>query len=175
MSDFLLVIVISVLLASCDVGQRELLESSDEIPDHPFIKARTIALDSIHSRNFVKCDENAEPINSLMNCTIKFGDIRFIKLHTVVFKKDGKVDRFYRYMPEGPIETSANELFQDTNLANNFRVMKNNSFLVDKIHNKLVHNTDTFSMIGHWPKEKLLFTENNSTDPENTVRVYMYE
>lgn len=138
------------------------------------ITSKTIAIDSIKSRNLKHCEVVEREINTPESCILLKGNTKFIKQQTAFYDLSQKLVSVNYYAPMGPVSYTYEDMASDRLLSQNMDISLSASFTLSKTRTTVIDNKDTLQITAHWPEQKLLFTRSGKL-PTDRVVIYGYE
>ncbi|MBO9198651.1 MULTISPECIES: hypothetical protein [Niastella] len=146
------------------------------LPSNIRITTKNIVHDAASSINLKTCIEIPQEVNSLNSCIIKSDDKKFIREYTLLLTDKGNIASLYRYLPEGPVITSLNELQSDTQLLGIFQLSLANKITINRSLGVVIDNNDTLPITGHLKGAKMLVVKPVASKLEKgRALVYGYE
>jgi hypothetical protein len=149
----------------------------DTIPEHMVISSKYIVLDENKSANHVKCNNNTPPFLKMeeSDCSFKLRNMEFDISRKFKIDKQGKIIEFWRYLPEGPLVYTLNDIVKDKGIEEEIEYQK---FAV-KISNDrrwIIDNIDTTEIETIFIEEKLiLMKQNNKLQKKGLRIIYSYD
>jgi hypothetical protein len=138
------------------------------------ITSKTIAMDSIRSKNIKHCDVPESHVNTFESCILKRGNTKFVKRQTAFYDLSQNLLAVNWYAPMGAVSYTYEEMVNDRLLLVNMDISLLANFTLSKTRRHIIDNNDTLWITAHWPEQKLLFTHSDKL-PKDRVVIYGYE
>ena len=165
MNRLLLLILVLSLNQSCKGTENELPQSSKII-------AKYSVLDEKISVNNINCSEKSVPfINMKENdCSFSIGNYEFDIEKKYIFDENGNLKEFWKYLSEGPLTYSLNQLNEDITYKK-YENLDNLNVQVSTNRTEIIDTKDALKIEKIFKSEKLILMQNL----ENKGRRILYE
>ncbi|MFN7119451.1 MAG: hypothetical protein ACK4TA_21830 [Saprospiraceae bacterium] len=167
MKAYYLLNVFAFLLFGC-------AQLNDEgLSDIKRVKVKSILWTKMKGEGRWYCPDNE--FNTIESCYYKINDIYYVKKHSYLFSNDGSLREFYRYLPEGALSYTLQDLQDDKLFAQSYDCFIQN---IQIYPNFIIDNKDTITVFKIFKNPKVILADKSNfkqdTLSRNTMVIYEY-